>query len=118
MYNERDAIRNKWSSIATDFKNSGLTQAEFSRQNNLEPKQLSYWLRKFKKEEQSIIKPTEPSLQWMKIECEEVPQKKAASIRSSSAALTLKVGEVSIEIQKGFDSVLLTQVISTLRSIC
>lgn len=118
MHNERHSSRNKWSTIVNEFKNSGLTQAEFSRQNNLDPKQLSFWLRKFKKEEQSIIKPTEPPFEWVKIECEGVPQQESASISSSSAALTLKVGEVSIEIQKGFDSVLLTQVISTLRSIC
>ncbi len=120
MHAERDSLRSKWASTVNEFKNSGLTQADFCRNNNLKFKQFNYWFRKFKSEDHSIVKPKpqpkKQSLQWVKLERNEVLQQNPGN--NSSSTLNLKIGDVTIEVKNGYNSSLLAQVIDTLRPIC
>lgn len=43
---ERDKRREEWGSLLKEWKNSGLTQIEYCRRNNLKVTQLLYWNRK------------------------------------------------------------------------
>lgn len=111
MSTKQEARRNKWIAIVNEFNNSCLTQSDFSRKNNLDAKQLSSWIRKLKHNE-SLNQQT--TREWVILEPKS-PQKFSENLPNT---LNIKIGYATIEVQDGFNSNLLVQVIDTLRSIC
>ncbi|MCG0278632.1 MAG: helix-turn-helix domain-containing protein, partial [Thermanaeromonas sp.] len=73
----------------------------------ISPRQLWYWLRKFKNQ---TTAPPETSNRWLPIEISEQG--------SPEQALLAKIGPASIEIGPGFDPALLTQVVQVLIALC
>lgn len=111
MNTKQDVRRSKWIAIVNEFSNSRLTQAEFSRKNDLDAKQLSSWVRKLKHNGS----PNQESTQeWVALKTQ-LPQRISGILPST---LNIKIGCATIEVQDGFNSNLLVQVIDTLRSIC
>lgn len=111
MSTKQDGRRNKWIAIVNEFNNSSLTQADFSRKNNIDAKLLSSWIRKFKHNE---LPNQQVNQQWITLE----PQLSQKPSKDLPNTLNIKIGCAAIEVQDGFNSNLLVQVIDTLRSIC
>lgn len=116
MHIENDPRRSKWASIISEFKCSGLSQSDFCKNNELKIKQFNYWFRKFKQENQSTVQPSAQTSQWIKLEQPNTFHK--INGNKLPNVLNVKIGCATIEVQDGFNSSLLVQVIDTLRSIC
>lgn len=94
-----------WSSRVEAFTASGLTQAEFCKNNDYKIKQFNYWLRKFRKLDMT---PQGNDMKWIPVNVE----------ASKTAKLNIKIGSAVIEVESGFDAKLLSEVLKALGAIC
>ena len=69
------------------------------KEQDLKPHQLRYWLRK----DRESGKPTE----WIPV-----------NLGSTETAVTLRVGQVAVDVRPGFDPTLLRSVVKTLIDLC
>lgn len=92
-----------WAERIEDFLASGLSQRAWCEQQGLRPNQLRYWLRKFRAE-------TGPGthIRWVSLD----------AIAPSGLGVSLRIGNVMLEIQRGFDQEVLAGVIRSLMDIC
>ncbi|WP_406678712.1 IS66 family insertion sequence element accessory protein TnpA [Moorella sp. ACPs] len=104
---ERQAL---WETRITEYKKSGQSVREWcATHEDVNPKQLWYWLRKYK--DQDAVSPGN-SNRWLPVEITE-----QASIEQDYGLL-VNVGPVSIEVKPGFDPALLSQVVKVLVALC
>lgn len=101
-------LRQVWASQVANFKASGMTTNEWCQAHDLKIHQLRYWIRKFRDEANSSSLPS----QWLGIDI------KALEPKSPSNVLTLRVGQVTLEVKPGVDQVLLSDVVRTILTIC
>ena len=83
-----------------EFKASGQSVPSWCQEQDLKPHQLRYWLRK----ERESSNPTE----WIPLDM----------ANNSESAVTLRVGQVAVEVRPGFDPNLLLSVVKTLIALC
>jgi len=100
--------REEWRERVTSFLKAGKTQAQWSRENSIDPKQLSYWVRKFRKEDTVIKKNKDTKFIQANIITNTVPNR---------TNITVKIGIAEIEISPGFNKGLLVEVIKALRTV-
>ena len=100
-HEQQEAKRQFWKEQVQLWQESGLSQKEYCRQNDLRENQLTYWKKRYIKTESSI------SLVELTL---------SGSHFSSQNHSPLKVnlGEYQIEVDRGFDPVTLKQVIYVL----
>ncbi|APC07626.1 IS66 family insertion sequence element accessory protein TnpA [Neomoorella thermoacetica] len=104
---ERQAL---WATRIAEYKKSGQSVRKWcSSHEEVNPKQLWYWLQKYKN--QDAVSPGK-SDQWLPVKITE-----QASIEQDHTLL-VNVGSASIEVKPGFDPALLSQVIRVLVSLC
>lgn len=103
---ERKILREEWEKRIEAYKSSGQSATKWCAEHNLRPNQLWYWLRKFKEEatESSTTK-------WVSLPVSD-------TIDDPAERLYIRVGQAVIEIKSGFDPVLLSQVVRTLKTLC
>ena len=96
-----------WKQHIDSWQETGLTQAEYCRRNNLKHHQLVYWKKRFLKTE------TEASFVALKFEdLLDLPP------RVDQASLSLVINNhFKVEIRAGFDAQLLRQLIFALRGL-
>jgi hypothetical protein len=99
--------RTYWKQHIDNWQETGLTQAEYCRRNNLKHHQLVYWKKRFLKTE------TEVSFVPLKLEdLLDMPE------QADHSALFLVINNhFKIEIRRGFDAQLLRQLILALREL-
>ena len=85
------------------FFASGLSQRAWCREHGLRPNQLGYWLRKFRTEANQP-----QNGRWIQLD----------SLAPTGSGVVLRIGNVTVEIQRGFDPQVLTEVISSLLNVC
>jgi hypothetical protein len=97
-------LRSKWSVLLSDHAKSGSSIASWCRSQGIPVSQFQYWRKR-------LSSPTAVSSQeWVSV---------AMSVSSGGCApLTLRVGRVSIDVVPGFDSVLLSSVLTVLEERC
>jgi hypothetical protein len=96
-----------WKQHIEQWQQTGLTQAEYCRRNNLKHYQLVYWKKRFVK--------TETGVSFVGLKLEDLLDIPAQSDR---APLCLVINShFKIEIRSGFDPQLLRQVIIALRAL-
>lgn len=100
-----DESRQFWSSRVDTFKASGLTQAQFCKNNGYKVKQFNYWLRKFRELNNGS---NNNEMKWIPVSVEDPRVSK----------LNIRIGSAVIEVESGFDAKLLTEVIKTLGAVC
>jgi len=100
--------KNDWPAIIAAYKTSGQNQNAWCRANNVNLNNLRYWLQKEKKAAPAVKK----TCQWLELEVP-VPQTAAAGQR-----LTIRIGQANLEINPGFDSQFLTDVIRAIIAAC
>ncbi|WP_081485576.1 IS66 family insertion sequence element accessory protein TnpA [Bacillus methanolicus] len=90
-----------------EFKDSGLTQSDWCKTNDLSIHQLKYWLIRI--DGSKSIQKT--STQWVPITLEESPSQETDSLQ-------IKIGAVSTEVKTNFNPTLFADVVKVLKTIC
>lgn len=98
-------LRKQWEERITAFKASGLSTAEWSEINNIKVTQLRYWIRKFKSDTCTSTG------KWVTLDL-------TKENKLDNPHIKIRIGDVTIELTQGFNPLLLTDVIRTLKSIC
>lgn len=100
--------RKEWEKIIEEFNNSGKSQAQWCRDNDLKIKAFNFWYRKLNDSSMTENNKPKNQVNWM-------PVKIKSTIHSK---LNIKIGNTVIEIENGYDEKLLVSVIKTLEAIC
>ena len=93
-----------WNERINEFLASGQSRQAWCRNNDVSAQQLGYWLRK----SQSSPENQAESSRWV-------------SMNASSSAdsrITIRIGELSLEVERGFDPEGLSDVGLTLMTLC
>lgn len=96
-----------WQERIALFQESGQSVATWCSEQDIPEHQLRYWLRKNMAKQNNTT--VNASSRWVALESPE---------ESLSTGITLKIGSLRLEIQRGFDPQVLTEVIRTLTSSC
>jgi len=104
---ELEQKRSYWKQQIEQWQQSGLSQAEYCRRNNLKHHQLVYWKRRCLK--------TEPEVSFVPVQLEALLDIPAPA---DQASLTVIIdNQFKVEIVAGFDPQLLRQVVAALRGL-
>jgi len=95
--------REFWKEQIKSWQESGLTQVEYCRKNNLIPHRFTYWKNR-------IVKPAEKSISLVQVNMN------ASSMHTSPLRLVFG-GQYHVEIDRGFDPVTLRQLVYTLKQL-
>jgi len=96
---ESEELRQLWAQRVDAFFASGLSGAQWCAQEHLPPKQLSYWKRKLANADATASAPS-----WFAVPM--APESQVPNI-------VVRVGDVAIEVQSGFNPDLLRAVVRT-----
>ncbi|MGI6645854.1 MAG: IS66 family insertion sequence element accessory protein TnpA [Limnochordia bacterium] len=99
----RQELRELWAERVEAFLASGLSQRAWCREHGLKQERLSYWLRKFRAEASA-----KPNGRWLQLD----------SLAPSGSGVSLRIGGLTLEVQRGFDPQVLADVISSLMNLC
>ena len=99
--------RHLWKERITLFQKSGQSVAEWCSEQDIPEHQLRYWLRKNVDKESSTC--TSSKSQWVALEPFE---------ESTFTGVTLRVGSVCLDIQRGFEPQVLIDIVRCLASLC
>ncbi|EJL38656.1 hypothetical protein PMI08_05382, partial [Brevibacillus sp. CF112] len=102
-------LREVWSTRINDYRASGERVATWCERHQVTPRQLWYWMRKLKGEDEPKQATNKP--QWVPLQVKE-------STSDTASPLLVKVGSASIEIRSGFDPSLLADVVKVLKTLC
>lgn len=102
-------LREVWSTRIKDYRASGERVATWCERHHVTPRQLWYWMRKLKGEDEQKQATNKP--QWVSLHVDE-------STTDEAASLLVKVGSVSIEVRSGFEPSLLADVVKVLKALC
>ena len=101
------AKREYWQEQIQQWKNSGLSQAEFCRRNGLKPHQWWYWKKR-------LAHPTTPPVKFVRLDLDRIVEPGSKALDSTPLRLVFGNG-FHLEVHKGFDPGTLEQVIRTLQ---
>ena len=93
-----DDLNRQWERRIADYRASGLTAAAWCAREGITVSQLKYWIQKARKAAKEVGAP-----KWTRVEV--APESPAAS------KITINVGAARIEVESGFDSLLLSEVL-------
>jgi hypothetical protein len=99
----RQELRELWAKRVEAFLASGLSQRAWCREHGLKQERLSYWLRKFRAEASA-----KHNGRWLQLD----------SLAPSGSGVSLRIGGLTLEVQRGFDPQVLADVISSLMNLC
>ena len=95
-----------WRQQVQAFEESGLSRVAYCEQNQIKIFQLDYWRHKFAESKQKSSKPG-----WIPLRIKE-------SSAGRSAGIRLRIGKLEIEVSRGFDKELLSEVLRSVGSAC
>ena len=99
-------LNNEWLTLIKEFEKSGKSQAQWCREKNLKDKAFNYQYRKYRRANQD--KEEINKTNWMPVKFEPmIPSK-----------LNIRVGKAIIEIENGYDEILLQNIVKSLEAIC
>lgn len=99
----RTEQQQQWENRIAKYRASGQSVKKWCTENNINPGQLWYWLRKLKTSDETQINHAH---QWLQVEVRDYTL--------VDNALLVRVGDACIEVKPGFDPALLSQVVRTL----
>ncbi|EYE87116.1 hypothetical protein Q428_15245, partial [Fervidicella metallireducens AeB] len=105
-------LRAQWLERIKAYKASGLTQAAFCKENNLNIKQLSYWVRKYRNIEQEQKNNSDESQNWLALDI------KNNMSQTEKDVINVRVGKAVVEIKPGFDKNHLLNLLKVLETLC
>ena len=92
-----------WDERIEVFLASGLSQAAWCREQGLPAHQLSYWLRKFRNSTSTAI-----NNRWVSVPI----------TTTGKSGVSLRIGNIALEIERGFDAAVLSDVIRSVMDLC
>ncbi len=102
---KKDKKRHYWEQRIRDWKESGLKQTQYCRQNNLNIRNFGYWKKCFYR--------TSSTLSFIPLQIQpDIFQKKSSSLLN-----VVLEGDRKIEVAEDFDPVILKKLINTLEEI-
>lgn len=101
-------LRKEWSARVAAYKASGQSASAWCAANNLNPRHLWYWLRKYK----NIETPAMKTSKWLSVEVNELKP------NGTQGTLLVRVGQATVEIKPGFNPALLSAVVRILAELC
>ncbi|OIQ07770.1 hypothetical protein MOOR_26090 [Moorella thermoacetica] len=103
-------LQELWASRIAEYKMSGQSVREWcATHKGISPRQLWYWLRKYKDQE-GVLSPQ--STRWLPVEVSE----QSSGVHGNP--LLIRIGQADIEVKPGFDPALLSQVVRVLVELC
>ena len=99
-------LRETWRSRVTDFLASRQSGAAWCAAHQIKEHQLWYWKQKFSVEENS----NHSSAHWLPVEIHEQAK--------GNESLLIRIGQATIEVNTGFDTELLRDVVNALTPLC
>lgn len=102
-----------WRKRVAAYHESGLTVAEWCRRNDVREGQMRRWIKRIAEEsEPARAQAREP--RWLVVDVED----KTARAASQGGTITLRIGNVSVDVRPDFDADLLCRVIQVLNATC
>lgn len=102
-----DEARQEWEVRIAAYQSSKQSATEWCAIHQLQPRQLWYWLRKFKITKNKVS----PTSQWVTLEMEK-------PFKDNNDCLLVRIGTAVIEVKPGYNSTLLSDVVRTLQTLC
>jgi hypothetical protein len=106
---KKTELRKEWAARVAAYKASGQSASAWCAANSLKPRQLWYWLRKYKNIEKPAAKPS----RWLSVEVSEIEPNNV-----QGNTLLVRIGQATLEIKPGFDSAMLSNVVRILAELC
>lgn len=106
----RIELRMKWEERIRAFQASGQSAPSWCAAHSVNLHSLRYWLRRVSHPEL----PEEPlsEVRWLTIDMESTHRS------DSSPSLTVRIGDVCVDVHRDFDPTLLQQVVAALTAVC
>ena len=105
---EKEKLRLLWRERVQDFRVSGLTMKEYSKENNIKVHQLQYWNQKYKDDKKKKEKSN-----WVSVNLNN-----SRSTNNNCQPLYLTIGSCKLEIKLGFNETLFKEVMKVLIELC
>jgi hypothetical protein len=106
----RNEKRIEWKARYDAWNASGLSVAEWCREQDISQSQMYYWIRSF---EDAQASKSDTETQWLAVDCIDEP----LNFRSGDPVF-IHFDSMSIEVRQGTDMALLTDVVDVLRNRC
>ncbi|MHB0929680.1 MAG: IS66 family insertion sequence element accessory protein TnpA [Candidatus Nanopelagicales bacterium] len=105
----RIELRMKWEERIREFQASGQSAPSWCAAQQVSVQSLRYWLRRF---HHSHL-PAEPlsDVRWIALDLE-------PAHRPDPSSLTVRIGDVCVDVHRDFDPALLQQVVAALTAVC
>lgn len=100
---ELETLRNTWKQHLQDWKQSGLSQVEYCREQGLKPHQLTYWKKRFQS--------PEPATKWIPLNRPGSPQ-----VGTSTVVAVVLPDGVRLEVPAEHATTLLPKLLPALRA--
>jgi len=97
----KDELHRIWSARVAEFKVSGQSVSAWCTEQGLKAHQMRYWLRKDRES-------SELPMEWLPLDVG----------NNSETTVTVRVGQVALDVNPGFDPKLLLSVVKTLLALC
>jgi hypothetical protein len=107
FFMSHDEVRQEWEVRIAAYRSSGQSATDWCASHQLQPRQLWYWIRKFKTPKASVTPPS----RWMAVNVEH-------SFKEKESALRVRIGSVVIEVHQSFNPALFSEVVRTLQTLC
>ena len=104
--------KNFWDKHIADFQKSGMSQVEYCRTNGLKHRSLQYHLHKNQLTRSMNPKSLEKHSRWQQIEVVDEP----ATV--CTGGIRFQISRITIEVEKGFDTVQLSNVLRAADASC
>jgi len=100
-------LYNEWVKLIEEFKDSGKTQSQWCKENNINVKVFNSHYRKYRRPQGKME--TEDNIEW-------VPIKQIKPF--DKATLDVRIGKAIIQIENGYDESLFLKVVKSLEALC
>lgn len=100
-------LRSLWEQRLAEYESSGKTIKAWCQEQELRENQFYYWRKKLRDRSE-----TEQPVKWLSLKLD---NNKQASLASNS--ITVHIGQVTVEIKKGFDQNLFREIVQILQTI-
>jgi transposase-like protein len=121
--------RKLWQTRVSDYLSSEMTVADWCKHNGFRPGQLRYWLRQARETgytDDGTSRCSEVSQPWACVELADDDCADAASVpvmstdrkQMAESGVSVRVGAATIDVRRGFDAVLLSEVLRVVVATC